>query len=337
MKKQRIFSGIQPSGNLTLGNYLGALRNWVALQEEYECIYSIVDMHAITVRQNPQELRERSLLTMALYLAAGLDPQENIVFIQSHVPEHAQLGWILGCNSYMGELSRMTQYKDKSSRMGDSIPTGLFNYPVLMAADILLYNAHLVPVGEDQTQHLELTRDIAVRFNNAYGETFVIPKGYFNPFGARIYDLQTPEKIMSKSSQNQQGILFLLDDEKTLKRKISRSVTDSLGTISYNDHQPGVKNLLNIFALLRELSIEESLAYFEGKGYKQLKDGVTEAVLDSLLPLQKKVNELMDNRSYLEDLMLHGAQRARALAKVTLADVEEKIGFIPRRTDEYRD
>lgn len=337
MEKQRIFSGIQPSGNLTLGNYLGALRNWVSLQDEYECIYSIVDMHAITIRQNPKDLHERSLLTMALYLAAGLDPEKNTVFMQSHVLEHAQLGWILGCNSYMGELSRMTQYKDKSTRLGDSIPTGLFNYPVLMAADILLYNAHLVPVGDDQTQHLELTRDIAIRFNNAYGETFVVPKGYFNPFGARIYDLQMPQKLMSKSAENQQGVLFLLDDEKTLRRKISRSVTDSLGTISYNDNQPGVKNLLNIFALLRKESIDGALAYFEGKGYKQLKDGVMEAVLDTLLPLQEKVYELMKERDHLEDLMAQGAQKARSIAKVTLADVEKKIGFISRRTNEHCD
>lgn len=333
MAKQRIFSGIQPSGNLTLGNYLGALRNWVNLQEEYECIYSIVDMHAITIRQDPKDLYERGLLTMALYLAAGLDPHANTVFVQSHVIEHAQLSWILGCNSYMGELSRMTQYKDKSSRLGDSIPTGLFNYPVLMAADILLYNAHLVPVGEDQTQHLELTRDIAIRFNNAYGETFAVPQGYFNTFGARIYDLQTPTKLMSKSAANQQGVLFLLDEEKVLRKKISRSVTDSLGTIAYNDNQPGVKNLLNIFALLRGESIEDALAYFEGKGYKDLKDGVTGAVLDTLLPLQQKVAELMKERTYLEDLMAMGADKARAMAKITLADVEKKIGFIPRRAE----
>ena len=328
--RKRIFSGIQPSGDLTLGNYLGALRNWVALQEDYDAIYSIVDLHAITVKQDPKALREKSLLTLALYLAAGLDPDRSLIFIQSQIPEHAELGWILSCHSYMGELSRMTQFKDKSSRLGknESIPAGLFNYPSLMAADILLYQAELVPVGEDQSQHLELTRDLAIRFNNAYGKTFRVPQGYFNPFGAKIYDLQNPTATMSKSSANKNGVLFLMEEEKSLRRKISRSVTDALGQISYSHEQLGVKNLLNIYALLKGATVEAALEDFKGKGYKELKEGVTSLVLEELLPLQEKTRSYLDDMGELERIYRDGASRARELAGPTLERVKERLGFI---------
>lgn len=326
--KPRIFSGVQPSGDLTLGNYLGALRNWAKLQDQYDPTYSIVDLHAITVRQDPEKLRHRTLQNLAMFIAAGVDPQKNTFFIQSHVKEHTELSWILTCYAYMGELSRMTQYKDKSQKHGDSIPAGLFTYPVLMAADILLYQAELVPVGDDQSQHVELTRDLAIRFNNLYGETFTIPKAYVNPFGARIYDLQNPTKQMSKSAENTQGILFLLDEPDVLRKKISRSVTDSLGVIRYNDEQPGVKNLLNIIALIENKTLDEVLTSLEGKGYKALKDMAAEAVISTLVPLQKTIYELLDDKAQLEAIYRSGADRARSVAARTLDDVKQKIGLV---------
>ena len=326
--KPRIFSGVQPSGDLTLGNYLGALRNWAKLQDDYDAIYSIVDLHAITVKQDPKQLHHRTLQNLAMYIASGVDPAKNTFFIQSHVKEHAELSWILTCFSYMGELSRMTQYKDKSQRHGDSIPTGLFTYPVLMAADILLYQAQLVPVGDDQSQHVELTRDLAVRFNNAYGETFTIPKTYTSPFGARIYDLQTPTKLMSKSSEAAAGIIFLLDEEDVIRRKISRSVTDSLGVIQYADDQPGVKNLLNIIALINNQTTDQVVQQLAGKGYKALKDEATEAVLSVLLPLQARIRELLADPAELAAIYTAGADRARHIAAHTLDDVKQKIGFV---------
>lgn len=326
--KKRIFSGVQPSGDLTLGNYLGALRNWAKLQDEYDAIYSIVDLHAITVKQDSKQLHHRTLQNLAMYIASGVDPKKNTFFIQSHVKEHSELSWILTCNSYMGELSRMTQYKDKSQRHGDSIPAGLFIYPVLMAADILLYQADLVPVGDDQSQHVELTRDLAIRFNNAYGETFTIPKTYTSPFGARIYDLQTPTKLMSKSAEAQAGIIFLLDDEKVIRRKIARSVTDNVGLIQYNDEQPGVKNLLNIIALIRDKTTAQVVQELEGKGYKALKDEATDAALSAILPLQKRIYELLADPAELAGIYTSGAERARDIAATTLDDVKQKIGFV---------
>lgn len=326
--KKRIFSGVQPSGDLTLGNYLGALRNWAKLQNDYDPIYSIVDLHAITVKQDPKLLHHRTLQNLAMFIASGVDPEKNTFFIQSHVKEHAELSWILTCSTYMGELSRMTQYKDKSQRHGDSIPAGLFTYPVLMAADILLYQAHLVPVGDDQSQHVELTRDLAIRFNNAYGETFTIPKTYTSPFGARIYDLQTPTKLMSKSSEQAAGIIFLLDSEKDIRRKISRSVTDSLGIIQYSDEQPGVKNLLNIIALIEDKTTDQVVQSLAGLGYKALKDEATDAVLSVLLPLQKRIYELLDDPAELSSIYTAGAHRAREIAAATLEDVKQKIGFV---------
>ena len=326
--KKRIFSGVQPSGDLTLGNYLGALRNWAKLQDDYDPIYSIVDLHAITVKQDPELLHHRTLQNLAMYIASGVDPAKNTFFIQSHVKEHAELSWILTCQTYMGELSRMTQYKDKSQRHGDSIPAGLFTYPVLMAADILLYQADLVPVGDDQSQHVELTRDLAVRFNNAYGQTFTLPKTYTSPFGARIYDLQTPTKLMSKSSESTAGVIFLLDEPDVIRRKINRSVTDSIGLIQYSDDQPGVKNLLNIIALIQDKTIEEVVQRLEGNGYKALKDEATEAVLSVLQPLQHRIYQLLDDPAELSAIYTAGAERAREIAAVTLDDVKRKIGFV---------
>ncbi|MDU7886836.1 MAG: tryptophan--tRNA ligase, partial [Clostridium perfringens] len=249
-KKKIIFSGIKPSGDLTLGNYLGAIKNWTKLQEEYDCYFCVVDLHAITVKQLPADLRRRTLEVLAIYIASGINPEENTLFIQSHVPAHSEASWLLTCNSYMGELSRMTQYKDKSKKMGDSIGAGLFNYPVLMAADILLYNADLVPVGKDQMQHLELARDIGTRFNNSYSKTFTIPEGYVPKEGAKIMDLQDPSKKMSKSDANPNGFILIMDEPNVIRKKISRAVTDSIGVVNYTDEQPGVKNLINILCAI---------------------------------------------------------------------------------------
>ena len=326
--KPRIFSGVQPSGDLTIGNYLGALLNWKKLQEDHDAIYCIVDLHAITVRQDPKLLRERTLRNLALYIASGVDPEKNTFFIQSHVKEHAELAWILTCNSYLGELSRMTQFKDKSKSLGESIPAGIYTYPVLMAADILLYQTDLVPVGDDQSQHVELTRDLANRFNNHYGETFKVPKTYLSSFGSRIYDLQNPTSKMSKSEENAAGILFLMDEPNVLKKKIKRSVTDNLGAINYSDEQPGVKNLLNIYALFEGKTIEEILPEFEGQGYKVLKEKVTDATLSHLEPLQAEVNRLMNDKAELERIYTKGAERARSIASATLDNVKKKIGLV---------
>ncbi len=328
--KKRAFSGIQPSGDLTIGNYLGAMKNFSKLSEEYEGLYCVVDQHAITVRQQPKLLRESTLKNLSLYLASGLNPQKDTLFIQSHVPEHAELAWVLGCNSYMGELSRMTQYKDKSQKLGESIPVGLFYYPILMASDILLYQTDIVPIGDDQKQHLEIARDIAIRFNNAYSPTFKVPEGYFNKVGAKIYDLQNPTKKMSKSEENINGIIFLLDDEKTIRRKISRAVTDSVGIINYSDEQAGVKNLLNIYALMKDITIDESVSTFKGMNYKDLKEGVADSVIDVLIPLQERFYEFYNDKERLEGIYKEGADRARTIANKTLSKVYRKVGFIKR-------
>ncbi|MBD7910228.1 MULTISPECIES: tryptophan--tRNA ligase [Clostridium] len=328
--KKVIFSGIQPSGDLTLGNYLGALKNWVKLQDDYDCYFCIVDLHAITVRQKPADLRRRSLELLSIYIAAGISPEKNTLFIQSHVPAHAECSWLLTCNTYMGELSRMTQYKDKSQKMGSSIGVGLFNYPSLMAADILLYNTDLVPVGKDQTQHLELTRDIATRFNSTYSDTFKIPEGYIPKEGAKIMDLQEPLKKMSKSSDNPNSIILIMDPPEVIRKKISRAVTDSLGIVNYTDDQPGVKNLLNILSAIKRTSPEELVSYYKGKGYSDLKSDVADAVVAELEPIQKKVQELLKDKSYLESIYKEGAQKASYVANKTLRKMQKKIGMIPR-------
>lgn len=328
-QKKVIFSGIQPSGELTLGNYIGALKNWVKLQDEYDCYYCIVDMHAITVRQEPKDLRRRTLEVLAIYIAAGIDPDKNTIFIQSHVPAHAEAGWLLNCNTYMGELSRMTQFKDKSQKYGNNIIAGLFNYPVLMAGDILLYQTDLVPVGVDQKQHLELARDIAERFNHAYSPTFKVPEPYIPKEGAKIMDLQEPTKKMSKSSENPNSYIFIMDPPEVIRKKISRAVTDSLGVVKYSDDQPGVKNLMTILSIFTGKSIEEIEKKYEGQGYAQFKKDVAEAIVEELEPIQKKVKELTENKEYLESIYRKGAEKANYVANKTLRKMQKKIGFIP--------
>ena len=328
--KKVIFSGIQPSGDLTLGNYLGALKNWVKLQNEYDCYFCVVDLHAITVRQTPADLRRRTLELLSIYIAAGIKPEKNTLFIQSHVPAHSECSWLLTCNTYMGELSRMTQYKDKSQKYGNSIGAGLFVYPSLMAADILLYNTDLVPVGKDQTQHLELARDLAVRFNNTYSPTFKIPEGYIPKAGAKIMDLQEPTKKMSKSSDNPNSYILIMDPPEVIKKKISRAVTDSIGVINYSDDQPGVQNLLNIISAIKGTSIDDLVDYYSGKGYSDLKADAADAIVEELSPIQNKVKELIKDKTYLESVYKEGAQKASYIANKTLRKMQKKIGFIPR-------
>lgn len=329
-KKKVLFSAIKPSGDLTLGNYLGAIKSWVKIQDDYDSYFCVADLHAITVRQEPKDLRFRTLEILAIYIASGIDPEKCTLFIQSHVPAHCEAGWLLSCFTYMGELSRMTQFKDKSKKLGDSISAGLFNYPVLMAADILIYNSDLVPVGKDQQQHLELARDIAIRFNNLYSPTFTIPEGYTPESGAKIMDLQDPTKKMSKSEENPNGYILILDKPEVIRKKISRAVTDTVGTVKYCDEQPGIKNLINILSATTgktPLEIEKS---YKGKGYAQFKEDVAEAIINELSPIQEKVNELLKNKDYLEGIYKKGAEKASYAAAKTLRKMQKKIGFIPK-------
>jgi tryptophanyl-tRNA synthetase len=328
-RKKVIFSGIKPSGDLTLGNYIGAIKNWVKLQDEYDCLYCVVDLHAITVRQEPKELRQRTLEVLAIYIAAGIDPQKSTLFIQSHVPAHSEGGWLLNCYTYMGELGRMTQYKDKALKLGDSISAGLFNYPVLMAADILIYNADLVPVGKDQKQHVELARDIASRFNNLYSPTFTIPEPYIATTGQKIMDLQDPTKKMSKSEENVNGYILIMDPPEVIRKKISRAVTDSVGEVHYSDEQPGVKNLINILISLTGTNVEEIENKYAGRGYADFKKDVAEAIIAELEPVQKKVGEILSDKDYLEGIYKAGAEKAQYMAMKTLRKMQKKIGFIP--------
>jgi len=328
-KKKVIFSGIKPSGDLTLGNYLGAIKNWVKLQEEYDCYYCVVDLHAVTVAQVPAELRKRTLEILAIYIASGIDPEKNTLFIQSHVSAHCEASWLLTCYTHMGELSRMTQYKDKAKSSGESIGAGLFNYPILMAADVLLYGTDLVPVGKDQVQHLELCRDIAQRFNHLYSPTFTIPEPYVAKTGAKIMDLQDPSKKMAKSEENPNGSIQIMDSPEVIRRKISRAVTDSLGVVKYNDEQTGVKNLITILSTITGMSIEEIENKYEGIGYATFKSDVAEAIVGELEPIQKKVQELLNNKGYLEEIYKRGAEKANYVANKTLRKMQKKIGFIP--------
>lgn len=325
-----IFSGIQPSGDLTIGNYLGALKNWVKLQDQYECYYCIVDLHAITVRQEPKNLRKRTLEVLAIYLAAGLDPEKNTIFIQSHVSTHSEAAWLLNCFTYTGELGRMTQYKDKSQRYGDSVSAGLLDYPVLMAADILLYNTDLVPVGKDQKQHLELTRDIADRFNNLYSPTFSIPEPYIPEAGAKIMDLQEPTKKMSKSSDNPNSFILIMDPPDVIRKKISRAITDTIGIVKYTDEQPGIKNLITIVSSITGMSPEEIEKKYEGKGYAEFKADTADTIVNELEPIQKRVKELLEDKTYLESVYKKGAEKAYYVSSKVLRKMQKKIGFIPR-------
>ncbi|MBR2296771.1 MAG: tryptophan--tRNA ligase, partial [Clostridia bacterium] len=310
-----------------IGNYLGAIRNFSAFSDEYHCYYCVVDMHAITVRQNPAELRRRTYETLALYMACGLDPEKNTLFIQSHVPQHAELGWILDCYTMFGELSRMTQFKDKSAKNADNINAGLFTYPALMAADILLYQTELVPVGIDQKQHLELARDIANRFNQVYGETFVVPEGYIPREGAKICSLQDPTKKMSKSDTNENAVVRILDTKDDIIRKFKRAVTDSDNRIIFAEDKPGISNLLTIYSCMTGKTIEEAQAQFNGMGYGDFKIAVGETVADGLAPVREEFARLMADKAYLEQIMKQGAEEAYRNARRTMSKVRRKIGF----------
>ncbi len=328
--KQTIFSGMQATGNLTLGNYLGALTNWVTLADSYNCFYCVVDEHAITVRQNPAELRANARKVLMLYIAAGLDPEKCCIYYQSHVSAHAELSWILGCYTYMGELSRMTQFKDKSAKHADNINAGLFTYPVLMAADILLYQADLVPVGVDQKQHLELSRDIAIRFNNLYGDVFTVPEAYIPKSGAKIMSLQDPTKKMSKSDENENASIYILDDPDAIMRKFKRAVTDSVGVVRYSDEQPGIKNLIDIYCACTGDTPADVEKAFDGKGYGDFKAAVGEVVVDRLRPLQTRFNELSKDKAYVDSIIKANAEKAGYYANKTLRKVQKKIGFPER-------
>lgn len=325
--KKVVFSGIQPSGSLTLGNYLGALKNFSAFSDEYRCYYCVVDMHAITVRQVPAELRRRTYETLALYLACGLDPEKNVLFIQSHVAAHAELGWILDCYTMFGELSRMTQFKDKSAKNADNINAGLFTYPSLMAADILLYQTEMVPVGVDQKQHLELARDIAGRFNGIYGDTFVVPEGYIPQTTAKIMSLAEPTKKMSKSDENENAIIRILDDKDTIVRKFKRAVTDSGCEVRRGEGKEGIENLMSIYSAVSGKSYDDIEREFDGKGYGDFKLAVGEAVADNLAPVRAEFDRLMADKAYLEGIMKSGADEARRAAARTMSKVRRKLGF----------
>jgi tryptophanyl-tRNA synthetase len=326
--KKVIYSAIQPSGVPTLGNYLGALRNWKNLQNDYNCLFGVANMHALTVRQNPTELRQRTKDVIALFLAIGLDPEEHIMYVQSDVPAHAELAWILNCYTYMGELNRMTQFKDKSAQHADNINAGLYTYPVLMAGDILLYQSDLVPVGADQKQHLEICRDIAARFNSVYGDVFKIPEPYIPKVGARIMGLQNPERKMSKSeSDNPNNVIYILEDIKAIANKIKRAVTDSDTEVRYGEDKPGVSNLLNIYSSVTGKSIDEAVADFKGCGYGDFKATVADAVVAELEPIQKKFKEYSSDKAYLEQVMKEGAEKASYIANKTLRKVRKKVGY----------
>ena len=328
-KKPTLLSGIQPSGTLALGNYIGAMQNWVALQDEYHSIFLVVDLHAITVHQTPADLRQRCLSFIAQYLAAGIDPGKSIVVMQSHVPEHSQLAWILNCFTHLGELNRMTQFKDKSQRHGDNVNAGLYTYPVLMAADILLYQTDLVPVGDDQKQHLELARDIAERFNNLYSPTFKVPEALIPKTGARIMSLQEPTKKMSKSDKNPHNFIGLLDSQDTIRKKIQRAVTDSHANIAYDEaKRPGLANLLSIYSALSGKPIQESVEHFKGSGYATLKSELSELIIETLAPFQIRYQAFMNHKDYLSEILAQGAGQARRLARKTLSKVYRKLGFV---------
>ena len=328
-KRKRILSGIQPTGIPTLGNYVGAVRNWALLQKDYDCLYMVADLHSLTVREEPAALRRRTRELSALLLAAGIDPVNSVLFVQSHVPSHTQLAWVLACNTQYGQLTRMTQFKDKSAKHPDNVNGGLFTYPVLMAADILIYNADLVPVGEDQTQHLEITRDIAQRFNNLYGPTFTLPDGYVPKAGARIMSLAEPTKKMSKSDPNVNSFVLMTDDRDTIVRKFKRAVTDSEGSVRYDAaNKPGVSNLMAIYSTFTGKSMEEIEAEFAGKGYGDFKLAVAETVADALTPIRTEYTRILADKAYVDGILKDGAARAARIADRMAAKVYRKIGLL---------
>ena len=332
-KKKVMLSGIKPTGDLTLGSYLGAIKNWAERAEQYDCYYFMADLHALTTRNNPADLRRRTLEQLAQYVACGLDPQKNTLFIQSHVPQHAELGWILNCYTMFGELSRMTQFKDKSAKNADNINGGLFTYPALMAADILLYQADYVPVGEDQKQHCELTRDVAIRFNNLYGETFTVPEPFIQKVGARVTDLLDPHSKMSKSDEIGNGRVCLMDDPADIMRKFKRAVTDcdTERCVRYDpENKPGVANLMSIYAAVTGRSFAEIEAEFDGKGYGAFKPAVGEAVVETLRPIREEAQRIIKDKAYLESMCRDGAERAAYIAEKTLRKVRKKVGLVAK-------
>ncbi|MDD3946966.1 MAG: tryptophan--tRNA ligase [Clostridia bacterium] len=329
-KKPVIYSGIQPTGIITIGNYIGAMSNWLRLQDDYFCIYGIADLHALTVRQVPAEFRARALSFFAQYLACGLDPSKAVLYFQSHVPAHAELAWILNCYTYIGEMQRMTQFKEKSDKHTDNINMGLLSYPVLMAADILLYQTSLVPVGADQKQHLEITRDIAIRFNNLYSETFKVPEAYIPKQGAKIFSLQEPTAKMSKSDPDPNAAVSIIEEPDSIMRKFKRAVTDCETVVEYREDKPGVSNLLTIFSEMTGKSIEELVAEYHDTGYARFKKEVGEAVVEKFAPIRAEYNRLMDDKAYLAVVAKEGAEKAASLAARTIAKVKRKIGLVVR-------
>ncbi len=325
--KKVLYSGMQATGNLTIGNYLGALKNWLSLNEEYECFWGVMDLHSLTVRQQPADFRKKARNLLVLYIAAGLDPKKNCIYFQSHVSAHAELSWLLGCFTYMGELNRMTQFKEKAAKHTDNINAGLFTYPVLMAADILLYQTDFVPVGKDQKQHLEITRDIAERFNGIYGDVLTIPEPYIMKAGAKIMSLQEPEKKMSKSDENINGSIYLMDDPDTIVRKCKRAVTDSESEVRYSEEKPGVSNLLEIYSTCLGKSIEEAEKDFVGVGYGDFKMAVAEAVISILKPMQEEYNRLQKEKDYIDSIILENDEKAAYFANKTLRKVKKKLGL----------
>ena len=330
VKKQRILSGIQPTGTPTLGNYIGAMRNWKLLEDEYDCLYMVADLHTITVRQEPAKFRQNAMQMLGLLLASGLDPEKSTLFFQSHVHQHAELAWLLNCYTYMGEMNRMTQFKDKSAKHADNINCGLFTYPVLMAGDILLYQANLVPVGKDQRQHLEICRDIAQRVNGVYGNVFTVPEGYYSKTGASVKSLSDPTRKMSKSDA-EDSFISVLDTPDVIRRKYRRAVTDSDASIRFDpENKPGVSNLLSIISALSGEPIEKLVEDFEGKGYGDLKAAATDVTIEALAPIQDRFNQIMKDKKYMESVYRQGAERAGMLAERTLQKFMKKIGYVAK-------
>jgi tryptophanyl-tRNA synthetase len=333
MEKERkvLYSGMQATGKLTIGNYIGALKNWVNLHEDYDCFFGVMDLHSLTVRQNPTEFKQNARRIYTQYVAAGLDPKKNCIYFQSHVPAHAELGWVLDCFTYMGELNRMTQFKDKSAKHADNINAGLFTYPALMAADILLYQTDLVPIGADQKQHLEICRDVAERFNNIYGDVFTIPEGYFPKAGARIMSLAEPNKKMSKSDENTNATIYLVDDRDTIIRKFKKAVTDSDAEVRYDvENKPGVSNLMEIYGVVTDKTMDEVAREFEGKGYGDFKLAVGESVADMLAPFHERCAELEKDKTFINECIKENAEKASYFANKTLRKVHKKLGLTER-------
>lgn len=328
MNKKVVLSGVQPSGSLTIGNYLGAIQNFSKLQEDYDCIYAIADLHSITVPQVPKDLRRRTYEVLALYMASDVDPEKSTIFVQSHVHQHLELSWVLSSISYMGQLGRMTQYKDKAQKSEENLNAALFTYPVLMASDILLYQTDFVPVGEDQRQHLELARDLAIRFNSKYSDTFKVPDNLIQKETGKIYSLKEPNLKMSKSAGDENSYILMLDDPKTIERKIKRAVTDSEANFCYSDNQPGLKNLINIYSAFSKDPIEKILQTYQGDSYGQFKLDLAEVIIESLRPIQEKYNKLISDKPYLEEVMAKGASKATYMANKTLNKVYRKVGFV---------